>query len=105
MDLYQIISLCFRERHSPIEQTHWILQKINEALENKQYCSAEFLDVAWVAPQQEIYLAQTYIHKTQATANDAHQNALSTWEKSKLSTSNKILIFKAILKPIWTYGI
>jgi hypothetical protein len=25
--------------------------------------------------------------------------------KSKLSTSNKIFIFKAILKPIWTYGI
>jgi hypothetical protein len=24
--------------------------------------------------------------------------------KSKLSTSNKILIYKAILKPIWTYG-
>jgi hypothetical protein len=26
-------------------------------------------------------------------------------QKSKLSTSNKILIYKAILKPIWTYGI
>jgi hypothetical protein len=25
--------------------------------------------------------------------------------KSKLSTNNKILIYKAILKPIWTYGI
>jgi hypothetical protein len=25
--------------------------------------------------------------------------------KSKLSTSNKILIYKAVLKPIWTYGI
>jgi hypothetical protein len=25
--------------------------------------------------------------------------------KSKLSTSNKILLYKAILKPIWTYGI
>jgi hypothetical protein len=25
--------------------------------------------------------------------------------KSKLSTSNKLLIYKAILKPIWTYGI
>jgi hypothetical protein len=27
------------------------------------------------------------------------------WQKSRLSTSNKILIYKAILKPIWTYGI
>jgi hypothetical protein len=25
--------------------------------------------------------------------------------KSKLSTSNKLLIYEAILKPIWTYGI
>jgi hypothetical protein len=25
--------------------------------------------------------------------------------KSNLSTSNKLLIFKAVLKPIWTYGI
>jgi hypothetical protein len=25
--------------------------------------------------------------------------------KSKLSTSNKLLVNKAILKPIWTYGI
>jgi hypothetical protein len=26
-------------------------------------------------------------------------------QKSKLSTSNKIPIYKAVLKPIWTYGI
>jgi hypothetical protein len=25
--------------------------------------------------------------------------------KSKLSINNKLLIYKAILKPIWTYGI
>jgi hypothetical protein len=25
--------------------------------------------------------------------------------KSKLSTSNKLLIYKTLLKPIWTYGI
>jgi hypothetical protein len=27
------------------------------------------------------------------------------WRMSKLSTRNKTLIYKAILKPIWTYGI
>jgi hypothetical protein len=36
----------FRHRHSTIEQTHQILQRINEALENKQYCSAAFLDIS-----------------------------------------------------------
>jgi hypothetical protein len=25
--------------------------------------------------------------------------------KSKLSTTNKLLLYKTILKPIWTYGI
>jgi hypothetical protein len=32
----------FRQRHSTIEQTHRIVRRINEALENKQYCSAVF---------------------------------------------------------------
>jgi hypothetical protein len=36
----------FRQRHSTIEQTHQIVQRINEALENKQYCSAAFLDIS-----------------------------------------------------------
>jgi hypothetical protein len=36
----------FRQRYSKIEQTHRIVQRINEALENKQYCSAAFLDIS-----------------------------------------------------------
>jgi hypothetical protein len=36
----------FRQRHSIIEQTHQIVQRINEALENKKYCSAAFLDIS-----------------------------------------------------------
>jgi hypothetical protein len=36
----------FRQRHSTIEQTHLIVRRINEALENKQYCSAEFLKIS-----------------------------------------------------------
>jgi hypothetical protein len=35
----------FRQRHSTIEQTHRIVQRIKEALERKQYCSAAFLDI------------------------------------------------------------
>jgi hypothetical protein len=36
----------FRQSHSTIEQTHRIVPRINEALENKQYCSATFLDIS-----------------------------------------------------------
>jgi hypothetical protein len=35
--------------------------------------------VSRVAPRQETCLAQTHIHRTEATENDAHQNALATW--------------------------
>jgi retron-type reverse transcriptase len=38
--------LGFRQKHSTIEQTHRIVQRINEALENKQCCSAAFLDIS-----------------------------------------------------------
>jgi hypothetical protein len=36
----------FRQRHSTIEQTHRVIRKINEALENKQFCSAALLDIS-----------------------------------------------------------
>jgi hypothetical protein len=49
-------------------------------------------------------LPGTHIQKKEATENDAHQNALAAW-KSELSTSNYIVIYKAILNPIWAYGI
>jgi hypothetical protein len=36
----------FRQRHSTIQQAHRIVQRLNEALENKKYCSAAFLDIS-----------------------------------------------------------
>jgi hypothetical protein len=36
----------FRKRHSTIEQTHRIIQRVHEALESKQYCCAAFLDIS-----------------------------------------------------------
>jgi hypothetical protein len=36
----------FRQRHFTIEQTYRIVQRISEALEKKQYCSAAFLDIS-----------------------------------------------------------
>jgi hypothetical protein len=38
----------FRQRHSTIEQTYRIVQRINKAFENKQYSSAAFLDISQV---------------------------------------------------------
>jgi hypothetical protein len=37
--------------------------------------------------------------------NENNKEIPSLGRKSKLSTSNKLLIYKTILKPIWTYGI
>jgi hypothetical protein len=36
----------FRKRHSTTEQTRRVIQRINEGLENKQCCSAAFLDIS-----------------------------------------------------------
>jgi hypothetical protein len=36
----------FNEKHSTIQQTRLILQRINEALENKRYSSTAFLDIS-----------------------------------------------------------
>jgi hypothetical protein len=36
----------FRQRHSIIKQRFRIVRRINEAFENKQYCSAAFLDIS-----------------------------------------------------------
>jgi hypothetical protein len=35
----------FRERHSTTEQTRRVVQKINEAIENKRYLPSAFLDI------------------------------------------------------------
>jgi hypothetical protein len=43
--LYQTISFGFRQSHFTIEQTHRIVQRINEALERKQYFLQHFLDI------------------------------------------------------------
>jgi hypothetical protein len=35
-----------KQRHYTIELTYQIVHRINEALENKQYCCAAFLDIS-----------------------------------------------------------
>jgi hypothetical protein len=49
---------------------------------------------------ERLYLANIHFHILEKT-----RNYWLLGHKSKLSTSNKFLIYKAILKQIWTYGI
>jgi hypothetical protein len=44
--LIAIIHFGFRQRHSTIQQIYRIIQRINEALENKHHSSAAFLDIS-----------------------------------------------------------
>jgi hypothetical protein len=50
-------------------------------------------------------LPGTHFRKTETTRNYPHKKYWSLGRKSELSTSNKLLIYKTILKPIWAYGI
>jgi hypothetical protein len=61
-------------------------------------------------PQQdvkylELHLAQTHIQKRKQLGMTFTKMHWLLGRKSKPSTGNKILIYRAILKPIWTYGI
>jgi hypothetical protein len=61
--------------------------------------------VSRFAPQQETYLAQTHIHKTEESGNDAQQNALATWTDVKTLHKQQNYHIQRIFKPVWTYGI
>jgi hypothetical protein len=68
----------FKQRHSTIEQTQRIVRRINVALENKQYCSAAFLDISqafdkvwytgllyklrWSLPLNYFHILKSYLH-------------------------------------------
>jgi hypothetical protein len=68
----------FRQMHYTIEQTHRIVQRINKALENKQYSSAAFLYIfqafnklchtglvyklRWPLPLNYILILKSYLH-------------------------------------------
>jgi hypothetical protein len=63
--------------HSPHEQ------KAAPSPYKQRTPSSTRCQVSRVAPPQETYLAQTHLHKTEATGNDAHQNVLATWTEVK----------------------
>jgi hypothetical protein len=45
-NLIQDYQFGFQKRHSAINQTHRLVQRIHIALDSKQYCSAAFLDIS-----------------------------------------------------------
>jgi cold shock CspA family protein len=70
----------------------------------KQCATPPRCRVSWATPWQETYLAQTHFRKTETTRNHSHQNVLVTQTQVKPSRSNKLLTYKTILKPIWTWN-
>jgi hypothetical protein len=75
----------FRQSHSTIEQTHRIMQRINKALGNKEYCSAAFLDISlafgkvwhtgllyklrWSLPLNYLLILKSYLHSRHFLVN------------------------------------
>jgi hypothetical protein len=76
----------FRKRHSTIDQTHRLVQRIHTALDSKQYCAAALLDISqafdkeWRAglvyklrqalPLNYILLLKSYLHNRVKVGND-----------------------------------
>jgi hypothetical protein len=49
-------------------------------------------------------MAQAHFCQAETPRNHSHQAHWLLGRKSRLSMSNKLLLYKVILKPIWTYG-
>ncbi|KAH0813919.1 hypothetical protein GEV33_008872 [Tenebrio molitor] len=115
----------FRNEHGTIEQVHRLVNQINKDLNAKRYCSAAFLDISQAFDKiNDCQLPQV----EDAKYLGMHLDRRLTWKKhifskrkqlglklshmywligrkSKLSLDNKVLLYKSILKPVWTYGI
>jgi hypothetical protein len=61
--------------------------------------------VSRFVPRQETYLAQTHIHKTEASGNDAHKNAVATWTEVKALHKQQNSLIQSNTQTIWTYGL
>jgi len=50
-------------------------------------------------------LERTYCYEKETTRSQNTRNKMAHRKNSPLSLENKTLIYKTILKPVWTYGI
>jgi len=53
----------------------------------------------------KVHIAKKKEKKKKGDGYKNLKNVLVSWEKSILSLENELLLYKAIIKPIWTYGI
>jgi hypothetical protein len=88
--------------------THYLTNRLS--LDRSPYkqrtpSSTRKCQVSRVASRQETYLAQKPIHKTEATGNGAHQNALATCKQIKTIHNKQNTYIQRNTKPICTYGI
>ena len=73
-----------------------------------QLCTSPRLrhsSVSWIPFRQKTNLEPTYQTKRQELNRRFGQLYRLLNRKSNLSIENKLLIYKTILKPIWTYGL
>jgi hypothetical protein len=61
--------------------------------------------VSWATPCQETYWYKHIFSKRKQLGITLTEMYWLLGRKSKLFTSNKLLMYKTILKPIWIYGI
>jgi hypothetical protein len=99
----------FRERHYRTQQTHQIVQKIYEVLENKQYCSAAFLyipqafDKVWhtgLLYQLRLFLPLNYFILLKPYLHSRHFVVTAEPEHTKLSTVNADVSQSSVLRTL-----
>jgi len=55
--------------------------------------------------QIELQIEKAHIHRARTTWNSIEQDVLATRQQITTSIENNLLLYKAILKPIWAYGV
>ena len=78
-------------------------------LTKKGKLSATYLQpdqqIPWAKPRQETYLESPHLYTTETPGPQKKELYWIIGKHCPLSLKNKLLIYKAILKPAWTYAL